>query len=104
MSLPEISADVAASVKRLFRSEKRKAIALELLYFDYWPPTDEKQKIADRYELHITSIDKILYRLRDSDLFTKEQGSIPLYRILSMLVICISYLSAIFCFSSVGGQ
>ena len=81
MTFPEIPADVAASVKRLFRSEKRKAIAMELLYFDYWPVTEEKQKIADRYEMHVTSIDKILYRLRDSDLFTKEQGSIPLYRV-----------------------
>ena len=81
MSSYEIPADVAASVKRLFRSERRKAIALELLYFDYWPPTEEKQRIADRHELHITSVDKVLYRLRDSDLFTKEQGSIPLYRV-----------------------
>jgi len=80
MTFPEIPADVAASVKRLFRSDKRKAIAMELLYYDYWPSTEEKQKIADSYEMHITSVDKILYKLRDSDIFTREQGSIPLYR------------------------
>ena len=80
MALPEIPADVAAKVKRLFRSDKRKAIAMELLYYDYWPSGEDKQKMADSYDLHITSIDKTLYKLRDSDLFTKEQGSIPLYR------------------------
>jgi len=80
MSFPEIPADVAAKVKRMFRSDKRKSIAMELIYFDHWPTSDAKQKIADSYEMHVTSIDKILYKLRDSDLFTKEEGSIPLYR------------------------
>ena len=80
MTFPEIPADVAAKVKRMFRSDKRKSIAMELIYFDYWPTSEDKQKIADSYEMHITSIDKILYKLRDSDLFTKEEGSIPLYR------------------------
>ena len=80
MTFPEIPADVSAKVKRLFRSDKRKSIAMELIYFDYWPTSEDKQKMADSYEMHITSIDKILYKLRDSDLFTKEEGSIPLYR------------------------
>ena len=80
MTFPEIPADVAASVKRIFRSDKRKSIAMELLYYDYWPTSEDKQKMATNYEMHVTSIDKILYKLRDSDLFTKEQGSIPLYR------------------------
>jgi len=81
MSLPEIPADVAASVKRLFRSEKRKAIAMELLYFEHWPTVEEKQRIAATHELHITSVDQTLYILRDADFFTKKQGSIPLYRV-----------------------
>ena len=80
MSFPEIPADVAARVKRMFRSDKRKAIVMELMYYDYWPTSEDKQKMATNYEMHVTSIDKILYKLRDSDLFTKEEGSIPLYR------------------------
>ena len=80
MTFPEIPADVSAKVKRMFRSDKRKAIVMELMYYDYWPTSEDKQKIATNYEMHVTSIDKILYKLRDSDLFTKEEGSIPLYR------------------------
>ena len=80
MTFPEIPADVSAKVKRMFRSDKRKSIAMELIYFDYWPTSEDKQRIAESYEMHVTSIDKILYKLRDSDLFTKEEGSIPLYR------------------------
>lgn len=79
MAFPEIPQHVADRVKRLFQSERRKKIAMELLFFDYWPTTKERKEIASRYDLEQTSIDKILYKLRDNDYFTKEQGSVPLY-------------------------
>lgn len=81
MSFPEIPADTAARVKRLFRGDNRKKIAMELLFFDHWPTTDERKEISGRYGLEHTTVDKVLYKLRDSDFFTKEQGSIPLYRV-----------------------
>lgn len=81
MSFPEIPADTAASVKRLFRGDNRKKIAMELLFFDHWPTTEERKEISGRYGLEHTTVDKVLYKLRDSDFFTKEQGSIPLYRL-----------------------
>jgi len=80
MVFPELPAEVASKVKGLFRSEKRQKIALELLFFDHWPEKDERREIASRYDLELTGIDKILYNLRDAAIFTKKQGSIPLYR------------------------
>lgn len=81
MTFPEIPADTTARVKRLFRGDNRKKIAMELLFFDHWPTTEERKEISSRYGLEHTTVDKVLYKLRDSDFFTKEQGSIPLYRL-----------------------
>ncbi len=81
MTFPEIPSDTAAGVKRLFRGDSRKKIAMELLFFDHWPTTEERKEISGRYGLEHTTVDKVLYKLRDNDYFTKEQGSIPLYRL-----------------------
>ena len=79
MTFPEIPQNITDKVKLLFRSEKRMKIAEELLLLDHWPKKDEKQAIAEKYDFVVSSIDKILYRLRDNNYFSKEHGSIPLY-------------------------
>ena len=80
MVFPEIPADVSDRVRRLFRSEVRKKVAMELLFFDHWPNQEEKEEIASRHSVDSSTVGKTLYLLRDNDFITKEQGSIPLYR------------------------
>ena len=80
MVFPETPPDVTTRVKSFFRSDNRRKIAMEFMFYDHWPTGEERQEIATRYGVDPTTVAKTLYVLRDKDLFTKDQGSIPLYR------------------------
>ena len=81
MVLPEIPTEISSRVKGLFRSDSRKKIAMELLFFDHWPTSQEKEELASRYSIDVANVGKTMYVLRDKGFMTKDQGSIPLYRI-----------------------
>lgn len=77
--LPE---DVMSRVEEGFNTRESRAVAIELL--TTWrklPNWKEKEAIGDRHGRSGKTVHKIVLELQEMELFTENEGSIPLYRI-----------------------
>jgi len=76
-----IPKDIVEHLDTVFpKSKDRVRIAISLLGYDHMPTRDEKRVIGDANEKDIRTIENIIERLIEEQLFTSEFGSVPLYR------------------------
>ena len=68
-------------VETEFKTRQSKAVALELLTsWKKMPTWKEKDAIGERHGRNVKTVHEISQKLQELELFTAEQGSIPLFR------------------------
>lgn len=76
--LPET---VIKDIEAIFpRSEERVGIAKSMMWFNHNPSQEEVEEIAQQHDRSISTVTRVLHKLKEEELFTTELGSIPLYR------------------------
>ncbi len=76
-----IPPEVTSQLTQIFpESQNRRIIAGQLMLWDRKPNTKEQQEIGDGVGVSRTTVNHVLNKLSEHGLFTKELGSIPLYK------------------------
>ena len=74
--------NVMNTVESEFKTRQSKAVAMELLTaWRKMPSWKEKETIGERHGRNVKTVHEISQKLQELELFTDEQGSIPLYRL-----------------------
>lgn len=74
-----ISEAIRRRVEAAFTNKKSRATAFELLSWKTWPTAPQREEIGKRTNVTSKTVLKVLKTLREMDLFTEAEGSIPLY-------------------------
>lgn len=73
--------NVMNTVESEFKTRQSKAVAMELLTaWRKMPSWKEKETIGERHGRNVKTVHEISQKLQELELFTDEQGSIPLFR------------------------